>query len=111
MSHEVETMAWANQVPWHGLGVEVPADVTVDEMLVKAGLNWEVERIPIMTADDGATIPDQYAIRRATDKRVYDVVSDRWRPVQNREILEFFREWTAAGDATIETAGSLRGGK
>lgn len=111
MSHEVETMAWAHQVPWHGLGVEVDPRISTDEMLVKAGLNWEVERVPVYTADSPDAIPDQYAIRRATDKRVFDIVSDRWKPVQNIEILAFFRDWVKAGDATLETAGSLRGGK
>jgi len=28
MSHEVETMAWANEVPWHRLGREVTDDLT-----------------------------------------------------------------------------------
>lgn len=111
MSHEVETMAFAHQVPWHGLGVNVPSDISTDEMLVKAGLNWEVERVPVYTADQPDAIPGQWAVRRATDRRVFDVVSDRWNPVQNKEILSFFREWVSAGDATLETAGSLRGGR
>ena len=28
MSHEVETMAWANEVPWHRLGREIGNDAT-----------------------------------------------------------------------------------
>ena len=28
MAHMVETMAYAGEVPWHGLGVEVPYDLT-----------------------------------------------------------------------------------
>lgn len=111
MSSQVETMAWAHTVPWHNLGVEVDPKIGVDDMLVKAGLNWEVERIAIRTADGDEAIPEHVAIRRATDKKVYDIVSPRWKPVQNREILNFFREWTEAGDATLETAGSLREGR
>lgn len=112
MSHEVETMAYAHQVPWHGLGKQVDPTVTVDEMLEAAGLNWEVERVPIYTGDNkDEPIADHVCIRRATDKHVYDIVSPRWKPVQNRDILNFFREWTKAGDATLETAGSLRNGK
>lgn len=111
MSSQVETMAWAHTVPWHNLGVEVDPKIGVDDMLVKAGLDWEVERIAIRTADGDEAIPEHVAIRRATDKKVYDIVSPRWKPVQNREILNFFKEWTEAGDATLETAGSLRMGR
>ena len=111
VSH-VETMAFAHSVPWHGLGKQVDPTVTVDEMLEAAGLNWEVERVPIYTGDNkDEPIVDHMAIRRATDKYVYDIVSPRWKPVQNREILHFFKEWTEAGDATLETAGSLRNGR
>lgn len=111
MAHEVESMAWAHQVPWHGLGVNVDPRISTDDMLVQAGLNWEVETVPVYTSDDPEPIQGQFAVRRATDRKVYDVVYKRWRPVQNKEILSFFREWVDAGDATLETAGSLRGGR
>ena len=32
MSHEVETMAYAGRVPWHGLGTKVAADLTPRQM-------------------------------------------------------------------------------
>jgi phage/plasmid-like protein (TIGR03299 family) len=114
MSHEIESIAYAHETPWHGIGVNVSDKVTVDEMIEAAGLNWEVERVPTFTMSiDGQydPIPNRVAVRRATDKYVYDIVSPRWKPVQNREILEFFREWAEAGDATLETAGSLRNGR
>ena len=47
MAHMVETMAYAGEVPWHGLGKPVPADLTPDQMLEAAGLDWEVEQIPL----------------------------------------------------------------
>ena len=42
MAHMVETMAYAGEVPWHGLGVKVSNDLTPQQMMDKAGLNWEV---------------------------------------------------------------------
>ena len=42
----VETMAYAGEVPWHGLGTKVPHDLSTDEMLKKSGLDWYVEKLP-----------------------------------------------------------------
>jgi hypothetical protein len=46
MSHEVETMAYAGELPWHGLGVEVSNELTPMMMLEKAGLDWTVDEVP-----------------------------------------------------------------
>ena len=46
MAHMVETMAYAGELPWHGLGVKVKDDISVDDMLVEAGLDWRVAKIP-----------------------------------------------------------------
>ena len=42
MAHEVETMAYAGSVPWHGLGFPVSDDLSSKEMMIAAGCNWSV---------------------------------------------------------------------
>lgn len=122
MSHAVETMAWAHKVPWHGLGTQVDPKSTPLEMCQAAGLDWEVELRPtytqIMTRDaDGIYSPelvkikDQMALVRKSDGRVFSTTGKRWKPLQNRDALRFFEKFTEAGHATMETAGSLHGGK
>lgn len=112
MSHEVETMAWAHSVPWHGLGNQVEGSVTVDEMLVAAGLDWEVKKHECWTEINGKKVAvGRKALVRQSDGKILSITGDNWKPFQNREALEFFREYTEAGGATLETAGSLRGGK
>lgn len=112
MSHEVETMAYANAVPWHGLGNPVDPNLTPDEMLVAAGLDWEVRQYPAYVEIDGERVAiDKKALVRSTDNRVLTVTGNNWKPFQNRDALEFFRDYTRAGGLTLETAGSLRGGK
>lgn len=112
MSHEVETMAWAHEVPWHGLGNRVEGSVTVDEMLIAAGLDWTVEQHDCYAEIDGERVKvGRQALVRSSDKKVLSVTGDRWHPLQNRDALEFFRDYTEAGGATLETAGSLRGGR
>ena len=55
MAHELEIvngqaqMAYVGDVPWHGLGTKVPADLTPDQFMEKAGLNWSVEKEDILT--------------------------------------------------------------
>ena len=46
MSHEVETMAYAGELPWHGLGTKVDGNIGVDGMLKEAGLDWNVVKVP-----------------------------------------------------------------
>ena len=40
MSHEIETMAYAGEVPWHGLGEPVTNDMSPADMMKAAGLHW-----------------------------------------------------------------------
>ena len=47
MAHAVETMAYAGELPWHGLGVKVAEDLTPREMQEAAGLDWTVEKLPM----------------------------------------------------------------
>lgn len=113
MSHEIESIAFANQVPWHGLGNRVDSCVTVDEMLVAAGLDWEVKMCPMKTeVEPGVFVPakSKFALVRNTDHRVMTVASENWKPLQNRDCLGFMRNYVEAGGATLETAGSLRNG-
>jgi phage/plasmid-like protein (TIGR03299 family) len=114
MAHEVETMAFANEVPWHGLGKRIDPTASVDEMLVAAGLDWEVELRPMYAeAPDGEMIrlPIRRALMRTSDNKVMTITGDMWKPLQNRDALNFFRDYTEMGGAKLETAGSLRGGK
>ena len=106
----VETMAYAGDVPWHGLGTKVDDTITVDEMVKKAGLDWGVETRPIFD-QNGEEIEGHFAITRDTDNKVFDICGNRYVPVQNSEAFEFFTEFVERGDAKMETAGSLRDGK
>ena len=51
MAHEVETMAYAGQVPWHGLGKQVDGDMSPDQMLKAAQIDWTVSKRPAYTVD------------------------------------------------------------
>ncbi len=114
MAHQVETMAYAGEVPWHGLGVPVSDDLTPQQIQTKAGLDWEVEKRDVFVKTDNGIdvrIPGKKALTRSSDDRVFDIVGDDWNPIQNDEAFAFFNEYIAAGDMTMETAGALNDGR
>ena len=110
MAHEVETMAYAGELPWHGLGTEVSNDLTPIQMMQKAGVDWEVEQQKIVT-ETGIEINDKVALVRTSDNTLLDVTGKDWKPVQNEEAFTFFSEFVAAGDMEMHTAGSLKEGR
>jgi len=118
MAHMIEMvngkaqMAFAGETPWHGLGTQVPADLTPTQMLEAAGLDWSVTKVPAYAKIAGKNVAiGQSALVRSMDNSILDVVSDDWNPVQNTEAFDFFNEFVAAGDMEMHTAGSLRDGQ
>src|SRR6056300_261028 len=108
MSHEVEMvngvaqMAYAGETPWHGLGTKVAPDLSPNQIMEKAGLDWEVRK-ESMTTHSGAYITGKKALVRSADNKVLDVIGDNWNPVQNKEAFEFFSEYCLAGDMEMHT--------
>jgi len=112
MSHLVEQMAYAGEVPWHGLGKKVPNDLSAEQMLKAAGLDWEVNKVPaFITIDKKKVDIGRSALVRSSDNTILDVVSKDWNPVQNATAFEFFKEFVDVGDMQMHTAGSLKKGK
>ena len=118
MAHELEfvngqaSMAYAGEVPWHGLGVNVPADLTPNQILEAANLDWDVRKVPAFAEIAGEKVSvSKSALVRDRDNAILDIVSDDWNPVQNAEAFDFFNEFVMAGDMEMHTAGSLKGGQ
>ena len=111
MSHEVETMAYAGALPWHGLGVEVSNDLTPAQMQKKAGLDWSVHERESFIEHNGEKIKTgQKSLVRSTDGKILTNVGENWHPVQNETAFEFFSDFVNSGDMEMHTAGSLKGG-
>lgn len=121
MGHEVETMAYAGAAPWHIGETQDRSKVLGDEerrdwraVMVRAGLDWTVELAPMFVkepAEGLADVPDHYAVRRNTDRRILGVVGSKYRLLQNEELLRWFSPFVDSGHALFETAGSLRNGE
>lgn len=73
------SMAWTGETPWHELGKQVPADLTPEQMMKAANLDWEVEKVPayanIKVGNKTSKVAvGKSALVRKTDGRLLDVV-------------------------------------
>lgn len=117
MAHELEmvngmaSMAYAGDTPWHGLGKRVHNDLTPEQMMEEANLDWSVEKVPLTGHFRGQLIEtDKYALVRDRDLQLLTVVGNDWEPVQNADAFNFFHDFVMEGDMEMHTAGSLKGG-
>jgi phage/plasmid-like protein (TIGR03299 family) len=110
MAHEVEQMFYMGATPWHGLGVKLDTPPTVDEAIIAAGLDWRVERKPLVLAETGERAP-AFATVRSSDNQILGVVGKGYRVLQNRDAFAWFQPYLDSGEVELHTAGSLRGGK
>jgi phage/plasmid-like protein (TIGR03299 family) len=123
MAHELEIvngeaqMAYAGDVPWHGLGTKVSPDLTPNQMMVAAGLDWEVKPYTsfIEVKNDEGKVrrlrTGHKSLVRMSDNKVLTNIGPNWNPVQNEQAFDFFHEFVLAGDMEMHTAGSLKGGQ
>jgi len=117
MAHEVETMAYVGETPWHNTNcVRVEADLTPEEMLKAAGLDWTVEKRDIYFHSDQngkepIKLPRKQALVRVSDDTFFDTVGTNWKPLQNLEAFQLFNDFVKQGDMEMHTAGSLKNGQ
>jgi phage/plasmid-like protein (TIGR03299 family) len=111
MPHEIETMAYFGDLPWHRLGTALEEADLYDWPTAsrKAGLDWEVELVPLLTADTQARVTHR-AVRRTLDAKVLGVVGPHYAPLQNKDAFSWFQPFLDAREAALHTAGSLKGG-
>ncbi len=110
MTAAVETMAYVGEVPWHGLGNQVEEGTDLDDFRRSAGLDWEVQKTPVLYGNGLHTFKNKFVLNRTTDNKPYAVVTNRYKPVQPKEIFEFFRELLDLHGMKMHTAGALNDG-
>jgi phage/plasmid-like protein (TIGR03299 family) len=115
--HLVETMAYAGEKPWHGLGNKLTTLQPIDAWKRQAGMDWTIEESEVRFITGSQTVgaihsfPEQKVLYRSDTKRPLAVVSKRFQVVQPEEVLEFYRDLTEHAGFELETAGVLREGR
>lgn len=115
--HLVQSMAYVNETPWHGLGNQLASNQPLEVWARQAGMNWTIESSEVRFVSGNAGLgaihafPDQRVLYRSDTKAPLSVVSSRYQVVQPSEVLEFYRDLTEVGGFALETAGVLKDGK
>lgn len=109
-------MAYVGETPWHGLGEKLTEGATIEQWTEAAGMDWRIQRSKVryFTDAQGAQQlewPDQHVLFRSDSKAPLGVVSDGYKVVQPVQVLEFFRDLAEHNHFTLETAGTLFGGR
>ena len=120
-------MAYVGERPWHELGNQLPANQSIEVWAREASMDWTIRETPVRYvpeafAGDGATRKDgatheplpfegQKVLYRSDTQTALSVVSNRYKVVQPRAVLEFYRDLTKVSGYELETAGVLKEGR
>ncbi len=108
---------YVGETPGQGEGIPLGNPATVEEALKVGGLNWEVGKVDLMTADEPpCPISQRKAIvrldRPAGDaRRVLGVAHPGFSPVQNRDGAMLFDAIFGQGKPVYHTGGYLGNGE
>lgn len=101
---------------WHAIGKSVEECKDLEGVLRASGLDYNVVKEPVFARPDVngqpsnllVTIPNRFVTMRENDGHMYDVVSDKFEIVQNREAFDFVNYM--GEDLQFEKAGETANG-
>lgn len=123
MSHEITTrannfaeMAFVGETPWHGLGQQLQQGASIEDWTIAAGMDWRVKRSKVRyfanaEGTDQREWDDNHVLLRSDTGKPLGLVSDSYKVVQPKTVLEFFRDLTENAGYHLHTAGTLFGGR
>lgn len=114
MSHEIDSMMYVKETPWHKLGKYVgDKNLTAAQAIKEAGLDWEVAKVASQfTLADGQTRRGEgFQIVRMDRKKALGSVGSVYEPLQNSQAFEFMDAVIGSGRAAYHTAGALCEGR
>lgn len=119
MPHELDfstgkpAIAYVGEKPWHEFGEKLEPGASIETWLHAAGLKWKLERLPVQYLVEGRlrTMEGRFVLVRNDTHDALSVVSGDYHIVQQREVLEFYRDLVETCGYTLETAGALDYGR
>lgn len=125
MAHEITIrqdgfaeMAFVGETPWHELGQQLDQNADMATWRKAAGMDWTLESAPVHfeVKDNNEhhnlnSFAGQNVLYRSDTNAPMSIVSDRYKPVQPAEVLDFFKDLVEESGFKLHTAGTLFGGK
>ena len=101
---------------WHAIGKSVEECKDLEGVLAASGLDYEVVKEPVFAQPDVdghpssqlVTIRNRFVTMRENDGHLYDIVSDKFEIVQNRDAFDFVNYM--GQDLSFEKAGETESG-
>lgn len=96
---------------WNGIGKSVTDCRNMDQVLKASGLDYTVEKRPVFMGTESMgklEIPNRFVTVRTSDEHPYDVVSDKFEIIQNRDAFDFVNYM--GDEVQFEKAGETAGG-
>lgn len=106
MSHQIKKMVFTGEVPWHGLGVQLPANASYEEIVEAAGFYTAEER-ELRVSEPQQPVPDKKALIRGDTGEYLAVVGRAYVVLQFSEIARTLVQAAGGVKAVFHTAGTL----
>ena len=77
---------------WSAIGKSVEECKNLDAVLQASGLNYTVSKVPVYKQDDWGQfnpVPHRFLTQRDDGSKDYDIVSDRFTVIQNKDAFDF----------------------
>lgn len=112
------SVAPVSPAPWQSVGRALPARQSIDTWAQAAGMDWRICEAPVrfMSGQAGSlgaihSFDEHKVLYRSDTSLPLSVVGARYKVVQPREVLEFYRDLTEVAGYELETAGVLKAGR
>ena len=107
MPHNIDKMVYAgSEVPWHGLGTQLPRNADYDSIVEAAGFYRAIEREITAQPMEGP-IPDKKALFRDDTSAFLAVVNKSYEVIQFVEVARTLVEAAGGVRCIFHTAGTL----
>lgn len=97
---------------WHAIGKDVQECKDMEAVLASSGLDYTVEKRPVFFNNEQSVawdgIPNRFVTVRTSDMHPYDVVSDKFEIIQNRDAFDFVNYM--GDELSFEKAGETASG-
>lgn len=117
-----KTTSVEGQPSWTGVGVKVDRDLTVDELMEVAKLDWPVSKRALWYSEKAEEVKSPNQTKLIQAKSVYAITRDdtnamlgpcgpKYIPTQNKDAFSFFDKFIKEGKMELSVVGNIDSGR